>query len=75
MARLLLGMSYLQLMDAEATGLMRDQALLAWQVQPRNVTRAIRAGSLSMSRLEQLLSAAHGEVMVEIRESVNGVVR
>ena len=75
MARLMLGLSYLPVMDAEASGLMRDQAVLAWQLQPLEVTRAIKEGALSFSKLEELLGETHGEVIAGIRESVDGAVR
>jgi hypothetical protein len=75
MARLMLGMSYLPVMDEEASGLMRDQAVLAWQLQPREVTRAINDGLLSLPRLEELLGGTHPVVIAGIKETVDGSVR
>jgi hypothetical protein len=75
MTRLLLGLAYLPRMDAEGVAMMRDQVLLAWQLQPREVTRALQDRSLRYAGLEQLLSEAHSGVLSEIEESTGGAVR
>ena len=75
MARLMLGMSYLPRMDEEGVALMRDQALLAWQLQPREVTRALNSGALQFSRIEYLLLGAHSDVLAEMEASLGGAVR
>ena len=72
MARLVLGLSYLPRMDAEGVAMMRDQVLLAWQFQRRQVIRAIRNKEIRMAPLEQLLAGAHDGILEEIR---NGAVR
>jgi hypothetical protein len=75
MARLLLGISYLPKMDGEGIDLMRDQALLAWQLQPREVTMALKSGTLEFSRIEYLLAGAHSDVLAEMEASLGGAVR
>ncbi len=75
MARLMLGMSYLPGMDEEGVALMRDQALLAWQLQPREVTKALKNGALQFSQLEYLLLGAHSDVLAEMEASLGGAVR
>jgi len=88
MARLMLGMSYLSKMDEEGVGmsylskmdeegvaLMRDQALLAWQLQPRAVTKALKSEALRISQIEYLLAGAHSDVLAEMEASLGGAVR
>ena len=75
MARLELGMAYLAQMDEEGISLMRDQALLAWQLQPRAISRALKSGSLPLTSIESLLGPAHTAVLVEIKESIGVSVR
>ena len=75
MARLLLGMYYLPGMGQEGIALMRDQALLAWQHQPREVTKALKSGALPFSQIEYLLIGAHSDVLAEMEASLGGAVR
>lgn len=75
MTRLLLGLAYLPRMDAEGAAMMRDQVLLAWQLQPRDVTRALKDRTLRFAGLEQLLSEAHSGVLAEIKDSVGVFVQ
>jgi hypothetical protein len=75
MARLELGIAYLARMDEEGISLMRDQALLAWQLQPGAMSRALKSGSLPLTSIESLLGPAHGSVLVEIKESIGVPVR
>jgi hypothetical protein len=75
MARLMLGMSYLTRMDEEGVALMRDQALLAWQLQPRAVTKALKSEALRISQIEYLLAGAHSDVLAEMEASLGGAVR
>jgi len=75
MARLLLGMSYLPRMGQEGIALMRDQTLLAWQLQPREVTKALKSEALRFSQIESLLVEAHSDVLFEMEASLGGAVR
>ncbi len=75
MARLTLGLSYLPMMDQEGIGLMRDQALLAWQLQPRQVTAALKNNTLLITRMEYLLAGAHSNVLTEMEASLGGDTR
>ena len=75
MTRLRLGLAYLPRMDAEATAMLRDQLLLAWRLQPRDVTRAVKQRSLRWASIEQLLAESDRAVLAEIEESAGGAVR
>ncbi len=74
-ARLTLGLSYLPMMDQEGIDLMRDQALLAWRLQPREVTGVLKSKALMMTRMEYLLADAHGNVLADMEESLGGAIR
>ena len=75
MTRLRLGLAYLPRMDAETTAMLRDQLLLAWRMQPREVTRAVKQRSLRWVSIEQLLSETDAAVLSQIEESAGGAVR
>ena len=75
MARLTLGIAYLPKMDQEGVDLMRDQAVLAWQLQRGSVIRAIKKGTLDFARIESLLSNSHRDVLTEMEASLGGLVR
>jgi hypothetical protein len=55
--------------------MMRDQVLLAWQLQPRELARALKAGELRLAGFETLLAGAHESVLDEIREAAGGAAR
>lgn len=73
--RLALGLSYQQRMDEEGRAMLRDQLLLTWAIQPRELSTAVKSGQLRFTGIERLLSEAHGEVLNEIRESSGGAAR
>ena len=75
LTRLGLGLAYLPRMDSEARSLMRDQVLLAWDMQRGTVARALKAGELKFAPMEQLLEGTHQSVLDEIREAAGGPVR
>ena len=75
MTRLALGLSYLPRMGGEGAALIRDQVLLAWQLQPREFTKSLKNGKFRFSGIETLLSPAHSDVLSEIRESAGGAVK
>jgi hypothetical protein len=75
LTRLALGLAYVPRMDGEGRAMMRDQVLLAWELQPREVTRALRAGELRPAGFETLLAGAHQAVLDEIREAAGGAAR
>lgn len=74
-SRLGLGLRYLADMDEEGQGVMRDQVLLTWQMQPRDLANAIKDRDIVMGSLEYLLEPAHKSELQAIRESVDGAVR
>lgn len=75
MTRLRLGLAYLARMDSEGQAMMRDQVLLAWSMQPRDLARALKDGTVRMAGIEQLLSGANDTTLEEIREAAGGSVR
>lgn len=75
MTRLTLGLAYLPRMDAEGAAMMRDQVLLAWKMQPRELVRELKADRLRGDEIAGLLSDAHDNVLAEIEDAVGGPVR
>ena len=75
MTRLDLGLAYLPRMDAEGQAMMRDQVLLAWALQQRQLARALKSGELRLAGFETLLADAHEAVLNEIREAAGGAAR
>ncbi len=73
--RLGLGLAYLPRMDGEGQSMMRDQVLLAWQLQPQQLARALRAGEVRLSAMEPLLAEAHPAVLQEMREVAGGTAQ
>jgi hypothetical protein len=55
LTRLQLGFRYFGALGGEATGLLRDQLLLAWSVAPREVRSALEDGALDSGLVRQLL--------------------
>ena len=72
MTRLDMGFTYLPRMDGEATALLRDQLVLAWQMMPRDITRGIKSGSLDWVPVESLLSDSHPDLLQQIQEATRG---
>jgi hypothetical protein len=62
-------------MDGEGQSMMRDQVLLAWQLQPQQLARALRAGEVRLSAMEPLLAEAHPAVLQEMREVAGGTAQ
>jgi hypothetical protein len=75
MTRLTLGLAYLPRMDSEGTAMMRDQVLLAWKMQPRQLVQELKTGRMRAAPLASLLSEAHQTVLAEIEEAAGGPVR
>ena len=75
LTRLALGLAYMPRMDGEALAMLRDQVLLAWQLQPRLLANALKNGDLRLDPLVQLLTGAHDTVLEDIREAAGGAAR
>jgi len=73
--RLELGYHYLAFLDAEAQGLIHDQTLLAWKLQPRALTRAIGDKKLVLADIETLLVEHDAAVLAEMEASLGRAVR
>jgi len=72
MTRLQMGFTYLPRMDSEASALLRDQFVLAWQMQPREITRQLKAGSIKQVAIETLLSDHDPALLQHILEATHG---
>lgn len=68
LARLRLGYARLGQLDEEARGLLRDQTMLAWRLQPREVTLALKRGELDLPRVASLFGPADADVLHELQE-------
>jgi hypothetical protein len=73
--RLQLGFSYLAGSDAEASSLLRDQALVAWATQPRAFIGSIRSGAVSFSAVENLLAGRHNDVLEQMETELEKYYR
>lgn len=61
--RLELAYAYLDLLDEETLGLLRDQTLLGWRVSQRDFQRALRAGRLDVLRIESVIGSHRQEIL------------
>lgn len=70
LTRLRLGYARLGQLDEEARGLLRDQTMLAWRLQPREVTLALKRGELDLRRVASLFGPADADVLRELQETL-----
>jgi hypothetical protein len=75
LARLRLGYARLGQLDEEARGLLRDQTMLAWRLQPRDVTLALKRGELDLRRVASLLGPADADVLRQLQETLGEAAR
>lgn len=68
--RLELGLRYRGALDAETIALLRDQAVLTWRVDPRSVTRAVKAQRLDLEQVKLLLGAGHAGLIAELEATL-----
>ena len=66
LARLELGYRYLPLLDAETVSLLRDQTVLTWKVQPRELLSLINAGKVDFVRVKTLLAGGNEDIIAEM---------
>jgi hypothetical protein len=66
LSRLELGLRYLPAMDADATRLLRDQAILTWTGQQRAMLKRIESGHLSADLLRELLATSAPSILSEM---------
>lgn len=69
--RLQIGFALQQHLDEEGLSLLRDQALLAWNLKQREFLTAIRSNKFQRARVEALLRQSHPDVIREM-EAVLG---
>jgi len=72
-ARLHIGFSLVQLLDADGLNLLRDQVLLAWNLKRTDMQRALRGGQLNYRRVVDLMLPTHPDVVREMEEIVGPV--
>jgi len=73
MQRLQTGLALQSSLDDEGLILLRDQALLAWNLKQPEVTRMIRQGGLSRTKLETLLKDSHPDVVADMESKLGPV--
>lgn len=73
--RLELGYRYRSALDDEAAGLLRDQTLLGWKLQPRQLTRAIEQQRIGWQGVRELLGGRNDRVLQEMEASLDRAVQ
>ena len=66
LSRLELGLRYLPAMDADATRLLRDQAILTWTGQQRAMQKRIESGHMNADLLRELLVTSAPSILSEM---------
>jgi len=56
--------------DDEMASLLRDQTLLGWKIQPREITRAIKQQRISWQGVQDLLGGRNDRVLQEMEVSL-----
>ena len=73
MQRLQTGLALQSSLDEEGLILLRDQALLAWNLKQPEVIRMLRQGRLSRSKLQTLLQHSHPDVVADMESKLGPV--
>ena len=68
--RLQLAFIYLPRLDEETRSLLRDQAVLAWQVQPRAFQAYLRDGRIDIEQVRSVLGPADNDVLAEMEAAL-----
>jgi len=66
LVRLELGFRYFAGLDDEAVSLLRDQAMLTWAVNPKQVLKYLENGSLDMDLMRELLAGHNRAILAEM---------
>jgi hypothetical protein len=66
LSRLELGLRYLAALDAEGIRLLRDQTVLTWTIQQREMLKRIKSGSLSFDLLREVLAGNNSAIVIEV---------
>ena len=66
LSRLQIGYYYMPMMDDDDLLLMRDQTLLTWKLQPREMANMLTNQQADYSMLRELLADRHPEIMRQI---------
>jgi hypothetical protein len=75
LSRLKLGFGLLAALDDEGKDLLRDQTLLAWQMQRPGLLRSLKRGDLNLLRIRSLLQQSHPDVIADLENELAGHVR
>jgi hypothetical protein len=60
------GLAYRNEMDAEGTAMLRDQLLLAWQLQPGSLIQVLRARDRGLAATRALIGATDPAALAEM---------
>jgi hypothetical protein len=66
LARLELGFLYFGGLDDEAVALLRDQVLLTWAVNRKQVLKSLENGSLDIELMREIFSGHHQDIIAEM---------
>jgi len=64
--RLELGLAHVHGLDDEAVMLLRDQAVLTWAVNKRQVLNGLKDGSMDINLIREVLAGGHEDIMAEM---------
>jgi hypothetical protein len=70
LSRLELGYQHRRWLDAEGLRLLRDQTVLAWQLQRQELLSRFRNGIIDYSEVSALLSGSHADILDEMDASL-----
>jgi len=73
--RLELGYRHLAALDDEAVSLLRDQTLLGWKLQPRQLTQAIEEHRIGWQGIQNLLGGHNDRVLEEMEVSLGRAIQ
>ena len=69
--RLALGLRYLSVLESEAIVLLRDQAVLTWTYDPRQMLQQIQSGFLDAALLRELLSSSNSTIIADMEAQLD----
>ncbi|NCF64064.1 MAG: hypothetical protein GWP58_14530 [Gammaproteobacteria bacterium] len=68
--RVELGLPYLDEMDDESRGMLRDQLLLAWALKPGELIRVLKRRDSNLGLTRELIGPAEEAVLAEMERRV-----
>jgi hypothetical protein len=67
------GLPYLEFMDAESRGMLKDQLQLAWALKPRELLRELQQRDPRLQATRQLIAATNPSALAEMEERIENV--